>query len=135
MYKFMGFGRSKGTMETENGGKFDYNNRLIRGYTDIVGGDDCGMANFEQKMKLTDLASCLGCNPTDEEVDAWLCGLLGSNIEFTFVPVKGQLKVNGFRVVPEAETPLKPMSEVVNGIHSTDKKATADINKSERMNK
>lgn len=122
MYKFMGFGRSKGTIETENGGKLGYNNRLIRGYTDIVSDDDCGLANFEQKIKVTELASCLGCNPTDEEVDACLCGLLGSNVEFTFVPVKGQLKVNGFRVVPEAETPLKPMKDIVNDIRTSDKK-------------
>lgn len=106
MYKFIGYGVSKGTFKVDNG-EIEYSNRLIKCITDEVGADVTGMDFFEQKMKMSDLARCFGCPETDENVNVYLDSILDRCIEFSFAPVKGKITVNGFRLVAEPAESVK----------------------------
>lgn len=111
MYKLVGYQISKGVMKTDNGNEIEYDNRNLKCLTDYVAEDVVGQDLIEQKMKTASLASHFGCVPS--EVNSYLDSILGEEIEFTFVPVKGKLQVNGFKVVEPVENPVKSMKEVV----------------------
>lgn len=100
MYKFIGYGVSRGTFKGDNG-EIEYSNRLIKCITDEVGAGVTGLDFFEQKMKMSDLSRCFDCPETDENVNAYLNSILDQCVEFTFAPIKGKIAVNGFRVVAE----------------------------------
>lgn len=110
MYKFIGYGVSKGTMTGDNG-DINYNNRLIKCITDEVGAGVTGMDFCEQKMKMSDLAKCFGCPETDENVNVYLDSILDQCIEFSFAPVKGKLAVTGFRLVAEPAKAEPPKTD------------------------
>lgn len=95
--QFIGVGVSKGTMDGDNGKKFDYDNRLIRCITNEgMNSDDYGfMAMKEVKIKTSVLCQSIGCMPKD--LDTYLQSALGQEVEFKYGVIKGVSVVTGLK--------------------------------------
>lgn len=77
-----------------------YNNRILRAITnDGEDNNNVGYSAFEEKIKLSDLASWLGISENDASVDNLLKQTINKPVEFKRAPRNGEFAVVGFKIL------------------------------------
>ena len=77
-----------------------YNNRMLKAITnDGEDNNNIGYSAFEEKIKLSDLASWLGVREDDTSVDNLLKQAINKPVEFKRAPRNGEFTVVGFKIL------------------------------------
>ena len=91
---FIGFVTKKGDfINKDTGESISYNNRVLQCVSDSLSGN--GYEVSEIKLKMTDIASCLGVPQRDDAVDLALSKLFKQKINFVMMPKNGVLSIVG----------------------------------------